>query len=133
MKIRLALLLGGAVALFGQPARAHHSFAMFDYQKELTVEGVVREFQWTNPHCWIRLVVTDNAGKQVEWNIEGQSPNALVRSGWSRDSIKTGDKATVVIHPLKDGSPGGSVVRAIVNGQPLSGPGPGERPAGAPP
>jgi hypothetical protein len=134
MKIQIAVLTGTAAALLGQPVHAHHSFAMFDYQKEVTVDGIVREFQWTNPHCWIRLIVADSSGKEVEWNIEGQSPNGLVRNGWTRDSIKTGDKAIVVVHPLKDGSPGGSVVRVSVNGQTLGGLGPGaERPAGAPP
>jgi hypothetical protein len=134
MKIQTAVLIGAAAALFGQQVHAHHSFAMFDYQKEVTVDGIVREFQWTNPHCWIRLIVADSSGKDVEWNIEGQSPNGLVRNGWTRDSIKTGDKAIVVVHPLKDGSPGGSVVRVSVNGQTLGGLGPSaERPAGAPP
>jgi hypothetical protein len=98
---------------------------MFDNQKNVTLEGTVREFQWTNPHCWLRLLVTDPAGGQVEWNLEGQSPNGLVRQGWTRGSIKTGDKAEVVIHPLKDGSNGGSVVRVSVNGQQVGSGGPG--------
>ncbi len=110
------------------PAVAHHSFAMFDNQKEVTVDGIVREFQWTNPHCWIRIVSTDATGKDVEWSLESQSPNILVRAGWSRDSIKPGDKALIIIHPLKDGSNGGSVFRVTINGHPLAMGGPSSPP-----
>jgi Family of unknown function (DUF6152) len=134
MRIPLAVALCALGVLSIQEASAHHSFAMFDNQREVSVEGVIREFQWTNPHCWIRMVSMDGAGKEVEWNIEGQSPNGLIRAGWSRDAIKPGDKAIVVIHPLKDGSNGGSVVRVSVNGHPIGdpAPSPAERPATAP-
>jgi hypothetical protein len=118
-----------AIALaYATPAIAHHSFAMFDNQKEVTVAGVVREFQWTNPHCWLRILTTDETGKEVEWNIEGQSTNILVRAGWSRDSVKPGDKAVVVIHPLKDGSNGGSLFRLTINGHPMTMGGPSSAP-----
>jgi hypothetical protein len=99
------------------PVWAHHSFAMFDNEKEAALEGTIKEFQWTNPHTWIQVLVKDASGKEVEWSIEGGSPNSLSRSGWKRTSIKAGDKATVVIHPLKNGSPGGSLMRITVNGQ----------------
>ena len=107
--ILLALASPGAVF-------AHHSFAMFDNQKSLDLEGTIKEFQWTNPHSWIQLIVKDPSGKDVEWSIEGGSPNGLGRSGWTRMSLKPGDKATIVIHPLKDGTPGGSLTSATVNG-----------------
>jgi len=107
--ILLALASPGAVF-------AHHSFAMFDNQKSLDLEGTIKEFQWTNPHSWIQLIVKDPSGKDVEWSIEGGSPNGLGRSGWTRISLKPGDKATIVIHPLKDGTPGGSLMSATVNG-----------------
>ena len=99
------------------PVGAHHSFAMFDNEKELTLEGTIKEFQWTNPHTWTQVLVKDASGKEVEWSIEGGSPNSLSRAGWKRTSIKPGDKATLVIHPLKNGSPGGSLMRITVNGQ----------------
>lgn len=99
------------------PVWAHHSFAMFDTEKEMTLEGTIKEFQWTNPHTWTQVLVRDASGKEVEWSIEGGSPNSLSRSGWKRTSIKPGDKATLVIHPLKNGEPGGSMVRIMVNGQ----------------
>jgi hypothetical protein len=92
------------------PAAAHHSFAMFDAQKQQTLIGVVKEFQWTNPHTWVQLLVDDGKGRKVEWAIEGNSPNILVRQGYTSKVIKPGDKVTLVIRPLKDGSNGGSLV-----------------------
>jgi hypothetical protein len=91
-------------------APAHHSFAMFDREHPIVISGVVREFQWTNPHSWIQVVVTDSAGKQTEWSLEGGSPGILSRNGWKRTSLKAGEKIKVEIFPLKDGSPGGSFV-----------------------
>jgi hypothetical protein len=100
-------------------AVAHHSFAMFDNNKEVVLEGTVKEFQWTNPHTWTQVIVKDAAGKEVEWSIEGGSPNGLKRSGWDKKSMKTGDTVVMTIHPLKDGTAGGSFVKATVNGKPL--------------
>ncbi len=116
-KTMLALAGVSVVSLAGAPAFAHHSFAMFDNQKNTTLEGTVKDFQWTNPHSWIQLMVKDGSGKEVEWSIEGGSPNGLSRNGWKRTSLKPGDKASVVIHPLKDGTNGGSLVTVTVNGQ----------------
>jgi len=107
------------LSAFAEPALAHHSFAMFDAQRSTTLDGVVKDFQWTNPHTWVQIVVRDASGKDVEWSVEGGSPNALSRQGWSRMSLKPGDRAVIVVHPLKDGSNGGSLVSATVNGQPI--------------
>ena len=94
--------------LWGTPSiHAHHSFAMFDRTREVSLEGVVKEFQWTNPHTWIQLLVTEN-GKTVEWSLEGGSPSVLSRNGWKLGSLKPGDKVKIVIYPLKNGQPGGS-------------------------
>jgi hypothetical protein len=90
---------------------------MYDVQKKVTLTGTVKEFQWTNPHCWVQLVVDDGSGKQVEWSIESVSPPNLKKHGWSRDSAKRGDKATAVIYPLKTGELGGSLVSLTVNGK----------------
>jgi phage-related protein len=108
-----------AVALLvGSPAFGHHSFAMFDNDKTLTLEGTVKEFQWTNPHTWVQVMVQDPAtGKSVEWSVEGGSPNGLSRQGWTRHAAKEGDKAIIVVHPLKNGSPGGSLISMTINGQ----------------
>jgi hypothetical protein len=125
MNIRTAIALGaslGALSLVpAGPALAHHAFAMFDTNREVTLDGTVKEFQWTNPHTWIQVMVKDKAGKDVEWSIEGGSPNGLSRNGWKRTSLKPGDKATVIIHPLKDGSNGGSLMTVSVNGQKIGG------------
>jgi hypothetical protein len=100
------------------PVFAHHSFAMFDNTRSVPLEGTVKEFQWTNPHLWVQVMVKNPAtGKEVEWSVEGGSPNGMRRQGWARTSLKPGDKAKLMIHPLKDGSPGGSLISAAVNGQ----------------
>src|ERR1700756_3771085 len=112
----LALAGAAAVSLAGSPAFAPHSFAMFDGQKTLSLDGTIKEFQWTNPHSWIQLLVKDSSGKVVEWSIEGGGPAIMSRSGWKRTTLKPGDTATVVIHPLKDGGPGGALVTVTVNG-----------------
>jgi Family of unknown function (DUF6152) len=99
---------------FSGAAHAHHSFAMFEADKQVTLAGTVREFQFTNPHCWIQLLVPkDDGSGAVEWSIEMAAPAHLVRSGWSRATVKAGDKISVVIHPLKDGTAGGSFVSAV--------------------
>jgi hypothetical protein len=118
----LAIGLATAVLATASTASAHHSFAMFDNTKSVTLDGTVKEFQWTNPHAWVQLVVKDPVtGKDAEWSIEGGSPNGLARQGWKRTSLKPGDKASIVIHPLKDGTPGGSLVSAVVNGVAIGG------------
>ena len=101
-----AALAAGAAA----PALAHHSFAMFEAEKQVTLVGTVKEFQWTNPHSWIQLNVPDASGKLVEWAIEGGSPNQLSRMGWKSSALKAGDKVTVVARPLKTGEPGATLV-----------------------
>jgi len=104
------------LAVAGQ-ADAHHAFAMFDTSREVVLDGVVRDFQWTNPHTWIEIAVRDPAGKETDWAIEGASPNSLARFGWKRTSIRAGDHVEAVIHPAKNGTIGGSLVKATVNGQ----------------
>jgi hypothetical protein len=108
MRRRLgAAALLAALAIAGAGS-AHHSFAMFDKTREVTLSGVIKDFQWTNPHSWIQLVVTDPNGAVTEWSLEGGSPNILGRDGWKRTSLQAGDKVTVVIYPLVSGGAGGS-------------------------
>jgi hypothetical protein len=92
------------------PAWAHHSFAMFDQSKQLTLKGTVREFQWTNPHAWIHLDVPGADGVKDTWQVELNSPNNLKRQGWKSSSVKAGDQVTLILNPLKDGSKGGLFV-----------------------
>ena len=106
-----ALLLGAALP--AGPAVAHHSFGMFDVQKEVTLTGTVREFQWTNPHSWLQLQVNEG-GRTVEYSIELGSPNSMSRRGWRRTTFEPGDKVTVVMNPMRDGAPGGALVYAVL-------------------
>ncbi len=117
MAVALSSLLGALGLVLAGPATAHHAFAMFDTNREVTLDGTVREFQWTNPHTWVQLLVKDASGKEVEWSIEGSSPNNLSRFGWTRNSLKAGDHVQAVVHPMKDGTIGGSLVKITVNGQ----------------
>ena len=103
---------------------AHHSYTMFDMDKSVTLAGTVKEVQWTNPHIWLQLMVKDpDSGKEVEWSIEGASPNMLARAGWTRHALNPGDKATVVLHPVKSGGKGysGSLAELTVGGKRLLG------------
>jgi hypothetical protein len=107
-----ALLAGVTLASAGLsgPALAHHSFAMFDRQKETVLKGTVKTFQWTNPHSFIELEVVDAQGAIASYSIEMNSPNNLNRQGWKSTSLKPGDKVSVTINPLRDGSRGGLFV-----------------------
>jgi Family of unknown function (DUF6152) len=119
-KILGALLVCG---VWAGAASAHHSFAMFDNTQTKTLVGVVKQVQWTNPHIWVQVMVPDEkGGAATEWSIEGGSPNGLSRQGWRRTSIKEGDAIEITIHPLKDGTNGGSMMKAMVNGQPVGAP-----------
>jgi len=117
--IVVLLIVAGAEAL----PSAHHSFAAFDRTKEVTLTGIVREVQWNNPHAWIQVLVTDAKGKQSEWGFECGSPNMMSRTGWTRTTLKTGDKVTVVGNPLKDGRPNASLVRITLPDGRVLGPG----------
>jgi hypothetical protein len=115
MKLRRSTALCTAGLLVASlAARAHHSFAMFDTTKEVTVTGQVKDFQWTNPHMWIQIEAMGADGKPVEWSIEGGGPSVLARQGWTKRSVKVGDTITVTVHPLKDGHMGGSVVKVVL-------------------
>ncbi len=113
VKAKPALLIVAAMCL-GMPtaALAHHSFAMFDNAKNVVLDGTVREFQWTNPHSWIQLIVQEN-GQPVEYSIEMGSPNNFARHGWRHNSLIAGDRVKVSVHPRKDGSKGGQFVKAV--------------------
>ncbi len=111
--------LGILFTLCAVPGVAHHSAAMFDSQKSLTLRGTIKDFQWVNPHCWIQLLVPEQSGT-VEWSIEMGSPMQIYRSGWRPTTLQPGQKVTIVMHPVKDGSRGGLFVSGMaVDGAPL--------------
>jgi hypothetical protein len=117
------LMIGVLSLLMAGSAVAHHSHAMFDNRKQVTLVGTVKELDWSNPHCWIQLLVpnpSDPKAAPVEWGIEMGAPLELFRHGWKPTSLKPRDKATVVINPLRDGRPGGEIVYAIgPDGKPI--------------
>jgi hypothetical protein len=114
------LAFGLSALLVAGLASAHHSAAMFDAGKEITLTGTVKEFQWMSPHCWIQLLVPDEAhpdAMPVEWGIEMDNPTGLSRHGWKPGSLKAGDRVVVVAHPLRDGTSGAQVVSVSKDGK----------------
>ena len=118
-----AVFLAAALAA---PVSAHHSFAMFDMAKPLTLEGVVTSFEWTNPHAYIEVDTTDSQGGQKHWSIELGSPSILMRAGWKFNILKKGDRITAVVSPLRNGEAGSLLNRlTLADGRVLMNGGPG--------
>ena len=111
---RLGALVISGLVMGGSALSAHHSFAAFDMSKEQTITGVVSRFDWTNPHTFIWVEVPNDKGVVESWGVEGMSPNFLGRRGWSKNSVKPGDKITISIRPLKEGKTGGMFIRAQI-------------------
>lgn len=103
-----ALLVASAL-----PVAAHHSFAMFDMSKTQSWKGKVKEVQWTNPHVWVELTMTEG-GKPVSWSFEAAAVPVLKNAGWTKEMVKAGDEITIVGHPYKDGRTGGSIDNVIL-------------------
>jgi len=99
--IAVALLV---VVLSPTAALPHHSNVAYEVTKVITITGVVKSFEWVNPHTWLHVVVDDGKGGTVEWACEGRAPGVLNRAGWSRSILKAGEKVTVDMSPAKDGS-----------------------------
>jgi hypothetical protein len=96
---------------------AHHSFAMFDQDKQVTVIGEVAETQWTNPHVWVFLDGAPAGGKKARWGVEFTSKVHLTRRNFTPDMIKVGDKVEMTVNPYRDGKPGGRFVAVkLANG-----------------
>jgi hypothetical protein len=108
MKVK-GFLLAMAALCVAAPALAHHSFAMFERNKTISIAGVVKEYEWTNPHVWLHIMAPDQTGRSVEWSFEMQSIAQDTRAGWRKDTVRPGDKITIEYHPLKDGSRGGQL------------------------
>jgi len=106
------LLFGVSLALAAGSIQAHHSAAMFDMSKTVTLQGTVKEFQYTNPHSWLQVLVASPDGKTVEWGFETEGPSTLLRVGIKLKTFQPGDKVTIVAHPMRDGRPAGAWVSA---------------------
>ena len=123
MKVVSTLGITAALALSCSAAVAHHSFAMFDLGKDVTVDAVIKEVQFTNPHVWLQIMVADAKGVATEWSIESGAPGMMLRNGWKPSTLKPGDKVKLTMHPLRNGSPGGSLVSVVVPDGRVLGPG----------
>ena len=102
------------VLLAATPLLAHHSFAMFDHTRTLTLKGAVTKFQWTNPHAYIELDVPDAKGAMTHFSIECTSINMMQRAGWRSNMIKVGDKVKAIVAPLTNGEPGGLLLEVTL-------------------
>ena len=112
-KLQSAFCLIAGLWMASASMFAHHNQAAFNGNVVTTVVGTVKEFQWTNPHCWIQVLVPDPSNpsaEPVEWGIEMGAPVELMRKGWKPGSLNPGEKVTIVVNPLRDGQHGGLVV-----------------------
>ena len=107
---RLGVLAAAMALIVAPPALSHHSHAMFDHSKELTVTGTVTEFVFRNPHVFLYIDATSEKGEKVNYWVEMSNLPNMIRRGIGQSTFKPGDKVTVHLHPLKDGRPGGSYV-----------------------
>jgi len=125
LNLRLAVLGGLTTWLAAGGALAHHSYSMFDNSRTDTITGVVKSLDIINPHSWLSVVVTGPQNAQTEYSMEMGGPGQIQRDGWSSTVVSPGDKITVRLHPLRDGSHGGQLISAtLANGKTLAGGGP---------
>jgi hypothetical protein len=122
MQAKAVTLVAIIATMAAGSAFAHHSFAMYDREKTVTISGTVKDYVWSSPHVTI-VVLADNTRRGV-LNIEGSSPVVLARGGWTSSLLKPGDKILLGVHPRKDGGAGGLLAdeqQLLVNGQPPKG------------
>jgi hypothetical protein len=111
-----------AAACLTGTATAHHSTAEFDYTRQVTIKGVVKEVQWTNPHSYIQLIADTDAGEKVQWSVEIGSPSLNINMGWRKNSVKAGDVVTMNLSPARSGKPYGTLrVLTFADGHKLEG------------
>jgi len=92
-----------AAAMWANSANAHHSFAVFNMEKLVTISGTVVDWKWVNPHSWVYVEVVKADGTTERWALECSSPNMMIRWGWNANDIHVGDKITVDSHLAHDG------------------------------
>jgi hypothetical protein len=123
MKFKLLCCVCVLAAALAPPVLAHHSFAMFDFNKTTTFSATVTEFRWTNPHVVLLVEASPKPGAPAQiWSMELTSPGNLTRMGWSRKSFKPGDRVELQFYPLRDGKHGGAFnsARLLATGQVLT-------------
>jgi len=124
MKTRVFALVLGVGILIANQAGAHHSFAMYDRSRTVTLSGTVKDYIWTAPHVTIQVLSENGRNGPVTWSVEGSSPSVLARGGWTPMLLRSGDKISLGIHPRKDRAAGGLLAdeqQVLVNGQPPKG------------
>ena len=132
-KLLTACIATGLVSFTGI-VTAHHSGAMYESSRTVVLNGTITEFNWVNPHSSIKIEVAGTDGKPVIWAIEMNTPQNLVREGWKRTTIKSGDKAAITVRPMRDGLPAGFYVSIkLADGTVLSGAPPAAAAPGTPP
>jgi hypothetical protein len=121
-KIRKVSLSTAFFLLVSVAMWAHHGAAGFDTDKELSLKGTVTEWIWSNPHCLLKFDVADDAGNNVHWAAEVNNPVGMMERGWSKQTLKPGDKIAVTVRPAKNGAPVGQLLKVVLpNGQTLVG------------
>lgn len=118
--VALALTAATVVPFVASPAQAHHSFGFYDMRKTAQIHGVVAKYEWSNPHSWLFVTVDLPAGQTV-YGFEMVSVGEMLRRGWARNSVKTGDSITVTFHPMRDGTHNGMLISARDDGGRLIG------------
>jgi hypothetical protein len=115
MTPQVTLGLFCVAALMTLPSDAHHSYAAYDLNQTRTLKGTVETFHWSNPHSTFTLVLeADGGGEPIRWNIVTSGPAVLKRFGWAQDSLKPGDRVSVLCNPMSDGSHGGRLHTVIL-------------------
>ena len=113
-KLLLVVALVTIVFLGGAPVFAHHGNAALDVGKKVTVKGVVTEWLWANPHCWLKVDVKDDKGNVVNWVAETNNAADMMEKGWNSHSFKVGDEVTVTLEPVKNGKPAGKIIEVVL-------------------
>jgi hypothetical protein len=113
MRKTLLIALAGALMSMALPGAAHHSGSMFDDKKVVTLKGAVKEFQYTNPHSWLIVDITNDDGSVTTWGFEAEGPSTLLRAGIKKSDFSPGTKITITAHPLRDGRPAGYWINAV--------------------
>ncbi len=116
-KTSIVTAFASALALCASAAMAHHSAAQFDFQQRVTIEGVVKEFDVTNPHTWATVEITDDKRGTRDAQYEGHSASHFYRAGYERGMVKVGDKISILIAPRRDGEDGGFIQAFTANGK----------------
>ena len=124
-KWSIAFIVAARLLLVSSPVSAHHGTSGYDMEKVITLNGTVTNFNWSNPHCLVRIDVKDSKGDVKDWVVELAAPTLMTRNGWTRDSLKPGDEVVAETHPAKNGATTGlsgastSILKFVVNGHAL--------------